>query len=119
VRGVGWARRKCAIEEGGKASGERLENGRVGTMSVSLAGSDKGTIAGAGSSSIIAEVSNVTSVESGGRTRVPSANPLKIRLTAMTPAAPVNAARSAPTYPGVFLARARKSKSPERRSLAA
>lgn len=47
-----------------------------------------------------------------GRTRVPSDSCLKILLTAIIPAAPVNAARSAPTYPGVAFARAVKLKSP-------
>lgn len=42
-----------------------------------------------------------------------------MRLTAMTPAAPVKAPRSAPTYPGVALARALKLKSPDNLSEAA
>jgi hypothetical protein len=40
---------------------------------------------------------------------------LNILFTAMMPAAPVNAARSAPTYPGVAFA---KDVSPSRRSFA-
>lgn len=40
-----------------------------------------------------------------GRTRVPSESSLNIRFTATTPAAPVSADRSAPTYPGVAFAR--------------
>ena len=40
-----------------------------------------------------------------GRTMVPSEICLNIRFTAIIPAAPVSAARSAPTYPGVAFAR--------------
>ena len=54
---------------------------------------------------------------SGGRMIVPSESCWNIRLTAITPAVPVRAARSAPTYPGVCLASARKSKSPSSLSL--
>jgi hypothetical protein len=43
---------------------------------------------------------------------------LNILFTAMMPAAPVNAARSAPTYPGVAFAKKVKLKSPSRRSFA-
>ena len=48
-----------------------------------------------------------------------SASCRNMRLTAITPAAPVNAPRSAPTYPGVALARALKLKSPDNLSEAA
>jgi hypothetical protein len=54
----------------------------------------------------------------GGKASLPSAISWKMRFTAITPAAPVRAARSAPTYPGVCLARSGKSKSPARRNLA-
>ena len=52
-------------------------------------------------------VSLLSAVVSGisGKTRVPSDNSLNIRFTEMTPAAPVKADRSAPTYPGVAFAR--------------
>ena len=52
-----------------------------------------------------------------GRTSVPSQSCLNIRFTAMIPAAPVNALKSAPTYPGVALAKAVKLKFPSNRNL--
>ena len=58
----------------------------------------------------IAMVSSACS--NSGNTIDPSDSCLKIRFTAITPAAPVNAAKSAPTYPGVTFAKDVKSKLP-------
>jgi hypothetical protein len=55
---------------------------------------------------------------SAGKTNPPSPTSLNIRLTAMIPAAPVRADKSAPTYPGVSFAKALKSNEPSKRSFA-
>ena len=52
-----------------------------------------------------------------GRISVTSESCLNIRFTAMIPAAPVSALKSAPTYPGVAFAKAVKLKFPSNRNL--
>lgn len=52
---------------------------------------------GVGGESTAMGVSRAMSTGTSGRMSVPSVSCLKMRLTAMTPAAPVNADRSAPT----------------------
>lgn len=52
---------------------------------------------GVGGASTAIGVSWPTFSDASGRTSVPSVSCLKMRLTAMTPAAPVKADRSAPT----------------------
>ena len=60
---------------------------------------------------------SMADIEASGMTMAASERPLKMRLSAMIPAAPVSALKSAPTYPGVALARALKSNTPSSRSL--
>lgn len=112
VRGSGWAIRKCAIEPDG-AMDDRLEK----RDTLARGDSEMGSV----SMAIVTSCSSLPfgrSSSGAGRMSVPSDNCLNIRFTAIMPAAPVNAARSAPTYPGVAFARAIKSKSPSKRSLA-
>ena len=84
---------------------------------------------GVGGTSIIGELSTAiemsccsstsTTWGSGsGSASEPSEICLNILFTAIMPAAPVRAARSAPTYPGVAFASALKLKSPSKRSFA-
>lgn len=130
VRGEGWVWRKWAIEE---AVGREERVGRVRRVGN---GAEGGVVDGAAPVSTPSEGSTCittsspapsisptspsfpsTSKSTSGITIVPSEIPLNILLTAMIPAAPVNAVKSAPTYPGVAFANAVKSKSPSRRSL--
>jgi hypothetical protein len=60
---------------------------------------------------------SMVDIEASGMTMATSERLLKMRLTAMIPAAPVSALKSAPTYPGVALARALKSNVPSSRNL--
>ena len=126
VSGSGWAIRKCAIEpdvswedrpenRGGfdvEASGWGC-NTETGTEDTSVVGGLSITIEMSCSSSTAA-----ASGSGSGSTSVPSEICLNILFTAIIPAAPVRAERSAPTYPGVAFARALKLKSPSNRSFA-
>lgn len=102
VSGSGWARRKCTIELAGDsaardidANGGSLARG-VDGCGCGVAGSVVGTTGG--STAIAISVSRSSVSESAlGRTMVPSDSCWKMRFTAMMPAAPVSAARSAPT----------------------
>lgn len=109
VSGSGCALRKWAIELADDWK-DMFENGV-------LLGMDTGIGLGAGGSASIDTSIAFASIGSG-RISVPSESCLNIRLTARIPAAPVKAAKSAPTYPGVALARATKLKSPSSLNLA-
>lgn len=125
VRGVGWALRKCAIEPGDVGK-ERVWVGVVvagvgfswdegvlvvvvvveGVLVVVVVEGAVEVVGGGGSTTIETSWSwswscscswvEVAAVSSG-RVRAPSESCLNMRLTAMMPAAPVSAARSAPT----------------------
>lgn len=113
VSGSGCARRKCTIELAGEEAESWMEeNGGRGAS-----GFAGGVDAGGASTAMEASPSTSKLADTAsGRVSVPSESCWKIRFTAMMPAAPVRAARSAPTYPGVAFANARKSKSPSSRS---
>lgn len=98
VSGSGCARRKCTMEFAGEeAERLRFEKG-AGLEEGAGCGGASGVAAGGPSMAIDASPSESSCpATASGRTMLPSDSCWKIRLTAMMPAAPVSAAKSAPT----------------------
>ena len=99
VSGSGWAFRKCAMEPGDDWN-EMSEKGAcrdVGVWDWGTGCEGLGVDIG-GSMTMDTSWSGVSDTSmASGRTSVPSESCLNIRLTAMMPAAPVSADKSAPT----------------------